>query len=60
MEMASTHGFETWAGGLIQDPVDMELEPDMVEENTQCDPAKSGQKPGCNPLIFFIIKMTSF
>jgi hypothetical protein len=38
--------------------VDPGLELDRVEEKTEkektrCDPARPGQKPGCNPLTFF-------
>jgi hypothetical protein len=50
------------------DPANPRLEPGMVEEKvgegkTRSDavnPARPGQKPGCNPLTFFFIKMTSF
>jgi hypothetical protein len=33
------------------------------EEKTRCDsidPARPGQKPGCNPLIFFLLKRRCF
>jgi hypothetical protein len=41
------------------------LEPSRVEkkigeEKTWCDPARPGQKPGCNPLIFFLLKQRRF
>jgi hypothetical protein len=40
--------------------VDPGLELDRVEEKTgkektRCDPARPGQKPGCNPLTFFFL-----
>jgi hypothetical protein len=46
--------------------VDPGLEPGQVEEKiwegiTRCDPARLGQKPGCNRLTFvFFTKTTSF
>jgi hypothetical protein len=46
--------------------VDPRLELNRVEEKTGeekilCDPARPGQKPGCNPLTFFFFtKTTSF
>ena len=54
-------------GGSTRDLTDLGLEPSQVEEKTgeektKCDPARPGQKLGCNPLTlgFFFTKMTSF
>jgi hypothetical protein len=49
---------------LTRDPADQGLEPDRVEEKirkgkTWCDPARSGQKPGCN-LLTFLLKQRRF
>jgi hypothetical protein len=50
---------------LTRDPADPGLEPDRVEEKigkgkTWCDPARPGQKPGCNLLTFFLLKQRRF
>jgi len=47
------------------DPADPGLELGRVEEKTgkgktRCDPARPGQKLGCNPLAFFFTKTMSF
>jgi hypothetical protein len=47
------------------DPADPGLELGRVEEKTgkgktRCDPARPGQKLGCNPLTFFLLKRCRF
>jgi hypothetical protein len=32
----------------------------VTQPTLQVDPAKPGQKPGCNPLIFFLLKRRRF
>jgi hypothetical protein len=50
---------------LTRDPADPGLESDRVEEKigkgkTWCDPARPGQKPGCNLLTFLLLKQRRF
>jgi hypothetical protein len=68
------HSFKTRSGGSTRNSIDLELEPDRVEEKTgeektRCDLANSidwpgdCQKPSCNPLTFvfvFLLKTMSF
>jgi hypothetical protein len=58
------HSFETRPDESIRDPANPGLEPGWVEEKIEkektrydpVDPARPGQKSGCNPLTFFLLK----
>jgi hypothetical protein len=65
------HNFETWLDGSTRDPANPELESGRVEEKigkekiryNVVDPARPGQKLGCNSLTFdyfFLLKQYRF